>query len=155
MITGRDILDTSGKYPDRVMYATPEIVANADNFAAKLAKLESAYLGAHGSLAEPFELSSGLRPDHVNAATPGASPNSAHKYGRAGDVRDRLGRLAIFCLCDQALLAHLGLYLEDPRYTVKFDAATKLWVAWTHLQDVPPKSGARVFIPHSGPIPRY
>lgn len=147
MITAKDVIDSSGKYPERSAFTTDEIMANAARLAAAYTRLET-------SFGRPIVLSSGFRPQHVNARIDGAATNSLHKLACAGDAEDPDRELAIFCLSDLKLLEHFGLYLEDPRYTRRRHPDTKAWMFWVHLQIVPPRSGKRVFIPHDGPIPR-
>lgn len=146
MITAKDVIDSSGKYPDRSMFADAAVLENAGALAAALTRLET-------SFGRAFELSSGFRPQHVNKTTPGAAAGSLHMQGKAADVVDDR-ELAVYCLSDLRLLEHFGLWLEDPRYTRVRDQATRDWRFWVHLQITPPKSGKRVFIPHDGPIPR-
>lgn len=147
MITAKDVIDSSGKFPERSAFASEEVRTNAAITAAALTRLETSF----GRL---LILSSGYRPQHVNAQTDGAALNSLHMTALAGDAEDHDRELAIFCLSDLALLEHFGLYLEDPRYSRRRHPDTKKWMFWVHLQIVPPKSGKRVFIPHNGPIPR-
>jgi hypothetical protein len=147
MITAKDIIDSCGKFPERAAFASDEVRANAAITAAAYTRLET-------SFGRPIILSSGFRPQHVNAKTIGASANSLHLKALAGDAEDQDRELAIFCLSDLALLVHFGLYLEDPRYSRRRHPDTKKWMFWVHLQVVPPPSGKRVFIPHNGPIPR-
>jgi hypothetical protein len=84
-------------------------------------------------------VASGWRPPEVNAATPGAAPNSLHMTGRAIDIYDPDGDLDEWLITEagQRTLAEIGLWMEHP-------AATK---GWSHLQTVPPRSGRRVFYP--------
>lgn len=147
MITAKDVIDSCGKFPERAAFASDEVRANAAITAAAYTRLET-------SFGRRIVLSSGFRPQHVNAQTDGAATNSLHMKGQAGDAVDQDRELAIFCLSDLKLLEHFGLYLEDPRYSRRRHPDTKEWMFWVHLQIVPPKSGKRVFIPHNGPIPR-
>lgn len=81
--------------------------------------------------------SSGWRPAELNAKVPGAAKTSKHITGDAIDLEDRDGKLKEWCVFNQDKLEALGLYMEDP-------AATPTWV---HLQQLPPKSGKRIFKP--------
>src|SRR6185369_10067228 len=72
-------------------------------------------------------VNSGWRPPAINAATPGAAPNSKHMLGQAIDITDPEGDLDEWCLANQDVLAGLGLWLEHP-------ASTK---GWCHVQIVP------------------
>jgi hypothetical protein len=91
-------------------------------------------------------VNSGWRPQRVNAATVNASATSHHLTGRAIDLPDPDRTLAAWCVSNPEVLAGIGLWLEDPRWT--FDAGGDHWV---HVQTVPPRSGRRVFVPSDTP----
>jgi hypothetical protein len=91
-------------------------------------------------------VNSGWRPHRVNAATVNASATSHHVTGRAIDLPDPDRSLAAWCVANLDVLAEIGLWLEDPRWT--FDASGDHWV---HVQTVPPRSGHRVFVPSDTP----
>jgi hypothetical protein len=91
-------------------------------------------------------VNSGWRPHRVNAAVANASATSHHLTGRAIDLPDPDRTLAAWCVAHLDVLAEIGLWLEDPRWT--YDADGDHWV---HLQTVPPRSGHRVFIPADTP----
>ncbi|MGQ0750928.1 MAG: D-Ala-D-Ala carboxypeptidase family metallohydrolase [Betaproteobacteria bacterium] len=91
-------------------------------------------------------VNSGWRPPLVNASVTNASPTSHHLTGRAVDLPDRDRTLAAWCVAHLEVLAEIGLWLEDPRWT--YDSAGDHWV---HLQTVPPRSGNRVFMPSDTP----
>jgi hypothetical protein len=80
-------------------------------------------------------LRSGWRPPAVNALIPGAAPNSEHQYGHAVDLDDNDGALDAWLTDD--ILKSYDLYREAPSHTG----------TWCHLQDMPPPSGHRTFIP--------
>lgn len=82
------------------------------------------------------KVTSGYRPPSINRTILGAAKRSHHQTCNAIDVEDINGALGIKA-SDPALLEKYGLYLEDPTYTK----------GWVHLQDIPPKSGRRIFIP--------
>lgn len=87
-------------------------------------------------------VSSGWRPPGINEKTANAAKGSTHLQALACDVRDTRGReLARWCLANLDVLAELGLWMEDPRWTP----------TWVHLQAVPPGSGKRVYRPSSKP----
>lgn len=67
--------------------------------------------------------------------------NSTHKEGRGGDIYDLSRQFASWCLAHPEELEKRGLYMEDPRWTP----------SWVHLQDVPPRSGLRVYRPSMAP----
>lgn len=79
------------------------------------------------------------------------SPTSEHKNGRAVDRYDPHRQFASWCLAHPEELEKRGLHMEDPRWTVTLDEHGKVVGAWVHLQDLPPKSGRRVFIPNTTP----
>jgi hypothetical protein len=81
------------------------------------------------------ELRSGYRPPAYNAKTKGAASKSTHMFGHGIDVADNDG--AIDAWLTDEILEQYGLYREHPN-------ATSTWV---HLQDVPPGSGRRTYIP--------
>lgn len=86
---------------------------------------------------KPMVVSSGYRPEAINAATKGAAKKSNHIMCLACDFKDLDGSLDQWCMDNLSVLIDLGLYLESPQHTP----------GWCHLQCVPPKSGARIFIP--------
>lgn len=81
-------------------------------------------------------ISSGWRPDVINAKVPGAAKASAHKTGEAVDLKDPNRVIAQFLFNRPDILEKAGLYLEHPDYTK----------GWAHLQTRPTKR--RVFIPY-------
>jgi len=93
-------------------------------------------------------VNSGWRPRAINEAVPNAAPMSPHLSGRAIDLPDPDRTLAAWCVNHLEILAQIGLWMEDPRWT--YDASGDHWV---HLQIVPPKSGRRVFVPFDTPPP--
>lgn len=62
---------------------------------------------------------------------------SSHKDANGVDVFDPARVFAAWCVANPQILASLGLYMEDPRWTP----------GWVHLQRIPPKSGKRIYIP--------
>jgi hypothetical protein len=87
---------------------------------------------------EDRKVNSGWRPPEVNAKTPNAAQTSKHMTGNAVDLADPEGDLDDWCSAnDGEGLEKYGLWMEHP-------AATK---GWCHLQNLPPKSGKRVFYP--------
>lgn len=109
---------------------TKEVSDNIDKLLIALNKLRKAY-------GKPMTVSSGWRPPSINAATAGAAKRSNHMIGNACDFKDTDGKLDEWCLANLKLLEEFGLWLEHPD-------ATK---GWCHVQQVPPKSGNRVFKP--------
>jgi hypothetical protein len=136
MISQRDVLTSSGKYPGRAIHleCTDEVKANAEDLAKQVS-------GLLNELELRARVNSGFRPTVVNAKTKGASKKSNHMKGNAVDLEgDELASLLMADWLnngDESLLVRYDLYLEDPRYTR----------GWTHLQRIPPRSGKRIFIP--------
>jgi hypothetical protein len=85
----------------------------------------------------PATVSSGWRPQAINAALANASPRSKHLSCEAIDLEDPEGALDAWCLRNLDALEAVGLWLEHPDATP----------GWCHLQTVPPRSGRRVFMP--------
>jgi len=112
----------------------------ADTVAKANALLERA------GFAQVCSVNSGWRPRQINAATPNASATSHHLTGCAVDLPDPDRALAAWCVNHLTVLAEIGLWLEDPRWT--YDANGEHWV---HVQTVPPRSGNRVFVPSDAP----
>lgn len=83
-------------------------------------------------------ISSGFRPESLNSSVRGAANKSNHITCHAVDIIDVTSYPVM-----RAVLANLkeaeklGLYFEDFRWTP----------SWVHIQDVPPKSGNRIYIP--------
>ncbi len=146
MLSVDDILTSSGKYPDRVVAVTMPVRVNAQALTEKINKLLT-------SFGKDRAVNSGFRTMAANTQAEG-SPTSWHLTGHAVDLEDQDGDLAMYCLCERALLEHFGLYLEDPRWTRKVKKPDGSWThRWVHLQTKSPPSGNRVFRP-AGPQPR-
>lgn len=132
-LTLNDWLTSSGKHKHRALHkeATNEVKAAAQSY---IDKLNAVCKELH--IKNP-KFSSGFRPSDVNKKTPGASKTSWHMKGHAGDLEDLDGKIDFAFMMNLDVLEKHGLYLEDPKYTEK----------WAHTQDIPPKSGKRIFIP--------
>lgn len=63
--------------------------------------------------------------------------SSSHKTGDGVDVFDHCRILAQWCVNNQDKLDSVGMYCEDFRWTPY----------WCHFQQIPPKSGKRIYIP--------
>ena len=87
------------------------------------------------------KVNSGWRPQSINDATSNAAGHSKHLTGEACDLPDPDGSLRGWAVDNLDVLADIGLWIEDPRWTP----------TWLHVQTVPPKSGKRVFIPSTAP----
>ncbi len=138
-MTAGDVLDSSGRHPERVIKWPPSaaMLADAQLLAMRVTQLLTSYAGAQPAYSDEPKVRSGYRPPEINATTPGASKNSNHMYCRAVDLEDIHGHLGAWCMENLDLLAHFELWLEDPRFTP----------TWVHLQSVPPRSLSRVFQP--------
>lgn len=66
---------------------------------------------------------------------------SKHKTGHAVDVFDPQRSFAEWCARNLDQLEQVGLWTEDWRWTP----------TWVHLQDIPPGSGLRVYVPSAAP----
>lgn len=119
--------DKRGKYPEDY---TPEVHKNAVDLLDRVNKLLALHLGQE-------TLRSGWRPRAYNEKIPGASKNSKHITGNAVDVADPKGELGRWLLANEKFLVDFGLWAEHPSYTK----------TWVHLQNLPPKSGKRFYIP--------
>jgi hypothetical protein len=108
--------------------------------ARNMAELLSRVNWLFGTLELHATVSSGYRPSAINKRVNGAK-NSAHMTCEAIDLKDPGGLLSEKMLDHLDILEKCGLYLENPKYTIKNG------VQWTHLQSRAPKSGSRVFNP--------
>jgi hypothetical protein len=82
---------------------------------------------------------------------PNPPKKSCHLVGLAGDIgEDEVQHLLEYVLSHLDLAQKLGLFFENPNWTVKIvDGKIIAW--WIHIQCVPPKSGHRFFIPDATP----
>ena len=88
------------------------------------------------------KITSGFRPQAINAAVPNAAKKSAHSTCEAVDILDNQTQdLAKKILDNKEILERFDLYLESPEHTKGKNAN------WIHLQTRKTKSGNRVFIP--------
>ena len=134
------------------LHGRPEMTALVDNAEALLAKVNKLLAYAEDAGIVPGidqishnHVSSGYRPAGVNAATRNAALRSKHLTCHAVDLQDTIHTraLATWCVRHLARLEECGLWMEDPRWTggrINTDP-------WVHLQDVPPGSGRRIYIP--------
>lgn len=133
MITKQELL--AGRDKTFADEYTEEISNNLDVLLQKLNVLRAARNAS-------MVVNSGWRPTTVNGNTPGASKTSWHCVGHAVDFNDPDGAHFRWCVQNLDLLDSLGLYIEHPNWT-----RTKKG-GWLHLQDVPPKSRKRIFVPN-------
>ena len=99
------------------------------------------------------------RPKTINDRTANAGKTSTHISGEGIDIQDVIGTrdLARWCLAHTApachklgksdVLAEIGLYIEDPRWT----AGKNNNDPWVHFQIRAPLSGKRVYVPSTAP----
>ena len=92
-------------------------------------------------------VASGYRPPAVNDRTANAAKGSVHLTCEGIDIQDSENQdLAGWCLHNLAVLARLGLYMENPRWTF-----SRRGDHWVHLQTRAPGSGNQVFVPSTAP----
>lgn len=122
-----------GDHVTNPVYASELTDEMRENAAALVGKINAA-LEAFG---EDRRCNSGWRPRLYNKLVPGAAVRSHHITCNAADMEDQDGALRDWCMDNLATLELIGLWMEHP-------SATK---GWCHLQQVPPRSGRRVFYP--------
>lgn len=129
-------MDRDVKYPLEMNLSVRKNAAMLIDLVNTLLERFSGSLATHPN---GTHVSSGWRPPSVNAATPGAAPNSKHMTGQAVDIYDPDGELDNWLITDEGLaaLTEIGLWIEHP-------SATK---GWCHIQSLPPKSRNKVFFP--------
>lgn len=92
-------------------------------------------------------VASGYRPPAINERTANSAVNSAHLSCEGVDIQDSRDQdLARWCLRNLPILARLGLYMENPRWTFSLNGDH-----WVHVQTRPPASGNRVYVPSKAP----
>lgn len=127
LITLHDWLTTSGAHPEREKEATDEVKMNALDLIAKV----DAFLDELGWTGMR-QLSSGFRPEAVNAATPNAALHSGHESGHAMDISDDSNQtLCKLVMSRPDLLKKYGLMMEDINSTKGHSTN------WCHLDTVP------------------
>jgi uncharacterized protein YcbK (DUF882 family) len=112
-----------------------------DNLAILLERLNK----VRSAWAKPMKVTSGLRTkaDQLRIYTAKGIPESKipwgsqHLKGAAADIYDPNKELQAWVQENEALMAEIGLWMEDFSVTVN----------WIHFQITPPKSGARFFKP--------
>lgn len=102
-----------------------------------LATLLNALHALESHYGELPRVTSGYRPEAINAQVPGAAKKSNHIKCLAVDFDDPVGAMGFWCLNNLETLEKCGLYLEHPDFTD----------GWCHLQAAAPKSKRRVFRP--------
>ena len=136
ILSYQQYITANGKYPDRL--GSKDLTQDVTNNAIKLVTRLNEYLSELGILR--VVVSSGFRPNAVNAKIANAAKKSNHLMGLAVDFQDD-GTLARTILSNLELARKYGLYIEDPRWTK----------GWVHLQLVAPSSRKRIFVPSSQP----
>jgi hypothetical protein len=140
-ITVDDVVTSSGRYPERAN--SPELTDEVkSNIAALVDKVNN--LLTEIKWTKDISISSGFRPSKVNANVKGAAKKSNHMVGMACDILDD-GQLCLIIYKNQNIAKKHGLFLEDPRWTLKGTLGN--FSGWTHLQTK--KTSKQVFIPYS------
>jgi hypothetical protein len=127
VLMGRDAL-----YPSEY---TQEISDNIDNLLVPINEVRYAY-------GKPLHVNSGWRPAAINEKTANSGKASNHMKGLAVDFADPNGELREWVLANLPLMASLGLYFEDFRWTK----------GWVHFQIVAPGSKHRIYVPSTAPM---
>lgn len=122
LLMGRDV-----QYPNEY---TKEISNNIDKLLIAINKIRTAY-------GKPMTVTSGWRPQQINASTPGAATKSKHTMGLAVDIQDKDDKLMHWVLANLELMKQLDIFIEDFRWTP----------GWVHFQLGQPASGNRIFVP--------
>jgi hypothetical protein len=138
-MTVKDVLTSSGKYPDRELSdeCTDEVKKNVQELCDRV----NAFLKEIGYTGK-IDLSSGFRTSSANDATKNAKGKSSHLEGKACDIIDNKDQsLAKLAESRVDLLEKHDLYMEHPSKTIG------KYTNWLHLSTRPPKSGKRVFYP--------
>ena len=120
MLKLNDWITSSGKYPERASESNSDIEASATVLLEKVnAVLEDCGL-------KDVKVSSGFRPESVNAKITNAAKKSAHMSGKAIDLVDVDGKIKALVQSKPELLRKLGLFMEHPDATP----------TWCHLDYV-------------------
>lgn len=141
MITLKEYLTSSGKYPDRLTSKelTAELLSNASELLSKV-RLMLTEIGYQA----PLEVSSGFRPSTVNKAIATASKTSLHQTCLAIDLMDdRQQSLGKLLASKPAMLKKYGLFIED------LDSTKGKLTNWVHLDASPTRTDrpTRMFKP--------
>ena len=122
---------------DKTHDCPEEVKRNAAELLEKVNRLLAMMDVIQGIPPLQIVVSSGWRPAEVNAQVSGAAKRSHHITGNAIDIHDPVGLLKDW-ICNRLIpLDECDLYMEHPSATP----------TWLHLQQIPPKSGKRVFYP--------
>jgi hypothetical protein len=127
MITLKDYLTSSGKYPEREKFADEQVINNATLLLEKL----NAWFQELGVDVSKLVISSGYRPQEINKKVKGAAKMSGHVIGKSCDfVDDKEQTLAKLALSKPELLKKYDLWIEDPDFT------KGTWTNWLHADIV-------------------
>ena len=135
MISMEELLNRKYKLDQQ----SAEIQANLQELLVRINKVRKSW-------AKAMKVTSGLRSmaDHLRiyknkgiTDTKKIPMKSKHLYGQAVDIYDPNQKLQAWCKANEALLAEIGLWMED------FSVTTN----WVHFQIVPPGSGKRWVMP--------
>ena len=113
MLTLKDLLTSSGKYPEREKHkeVTPEVTANATALLEKVNNL------LKDLKIDKVSVSSGFRPSEVNAGIANAAKKSLHMTGQAVDLVDPDGKLDALIESRDDLKKKYGLWQEKKEFT--------------------------------------
>ena len=113
LITMKDYLTSSGKYPEREAMADEQVILNA----TLLIEKTNALLHDLG-VTKILGVSSGFRPQDVNKKVKGAAKKSAHILGLAVDlVDDKEQTLGKLLISKPELLKKHGVWIEHLDHT--------------------------------------
>lgn len=121
MITLKDFLTASGKYPERENHK--EVTETVKSNSIALLWKINAFLTELGI--DLVIISSGFRPSEVNNKTANAAKRSLHMEGRAIDIADPDGSLDALVDSRDDLKKKYGIWQESPKSTN----------GWCHLDD--------------------
>lgn len=113
MLTIKDILTSSGKYPDRESH--PECTEEVKNNAKKLIDILNPFLEELG-IKNPV-VSSGFRTSDANAALANSAKKSLHMQGLACDLSDIKGTIDKLVESRDDLKKKYGIWQESPAST--------------------------------------
>lgn len=138
-ISYKDYITANDKYPTRLYHE--ELTHECKENALELLIVVNAFLLELGC--NTVTVTSGFRPNSINASTVGAGSKSKHLTAEAVDIADPYGKLMELILENLHIAQKHGVYFEDFRHTS----------TWVHIQSKRPNSGKRIFLPSMNPAP--
>lgn len=135
MITKKDYITSSGKYPERE--SSKELTQEVHNNITRLLEAVNSFLKELN--VDSVKVSSGFRPSDVNAKIANAAKRSLHTQGLAIDLQDSDGKLDELFIKHPDLMKKYGIFLEHPDDTK----------SWSHIDISPTRKDrpSRVFKP--------